>query len=121
MERITHMTSLAEQLRDMKEEISDQKFATVVLKSLPESYENFISSLNAQKVEDLKWENVKSLLIEEYMKRKQKQTESPGQNDALFSKKSSHIYSSRGKNQFYDGRRYNNKARDNPRRSNQLS
>ena len=68
MERITYMTTLAEQLRDMKEEISDQKFATVVLGSLPESYENFISSLNAQKVEDLKWENVKSLLIEEYVK-----------------------------------------------------
>ena len=42
MEHITYMTSLAEQLRDMKEEISDQKFATVVLQSLPESYENFI-------------------------------------------------------------------------------
>ena len=67
MEHITYMTSLAEQLRDMKEEISDQKFATVVLQKLPESYENFISSLNAQRVEDLKWENVKSLLIEEYI------------------------------------------------------
>ena len=68
MEHITYMTRLAEQLRDMKEEISDQKFTTVVLGSLPESYENFITSLNAQKVEDLKWENVKSLLIEEYVK-----------------------------------------------------
>ena len=80
MEHITYMTSLAEQLRDMKEEILDQKFATVVLGSLTESYENFISRLKAQKVEDLKWENVKSLLIEEYVKRKAKQTESPGQN-----------------------------------------
>ena len=65
MEHITYMTSLTEQLQDMKEEISDQKFATTVLGSLPESHENFILSLNAQKVEDLKWENVKSLLIEE--------------------------------------------------------
>ncbi len=29
MKHITYMTTLAEQLRDMKEEISDQKFATV--------------------------------------------------------------------------------------------
>ena len=66
MEHITHMTRLAEQLRDMKEVISDQKFATVILGSLPESYETFISSLNAQKIEDLKWDNVKNLLIEIY-------------------------------------------------------
>ena len=49
----------------------------------------FISSLNAHKVEDLKWEKVKSFLIKEYGKRKEKQTEkqteSPGQIDALFS------------------------------------
>ena len=55
-----------------------------MLGSPPESYENSISSLNAQKVEDLQWENVKSLLIEEYVKRKEKQkenrTESPEQN-----------------------------------------
>ena len=74
MEHITYMTRLAEQLRDMKEEISDQKFATVILGSLPESYENFISSLNARKIEDLTWENVKNLLVEEYIKRKEKQT-----------------------------------------------
>ncbi|CAB3988288.1 retrovirus-related pol poly from transposon tnt 1-94 [Paramuricea clavata] len=123
MEHITYMTTLAEQLREMKEEISDQKFATVILGSLPESYENFISSLNAQKVEDLKWENVKSLLVEEYMKRKEKQTESPGQNDALFSRKSN--YSFRGRNhQFRGGRQCGNHTRDsgvhNQRRPNQM-
>jgi hypothetical protein len=126
MEHITYMTTLAEQLRDMKEEISDQKFATVFLGSPPDSYENFISSLNAQKVEDLKWENVKNLLVEEYMKRKEKQTEkrteSPGQNDALFSKKSN--YSFRGRNHFRGGRQYGNNTRDggaqNPRRPNQM-
>ena len=32
----------------------------------------------------------KILLIEKYVERKEKQTESPSQNDALFSKKSSH-------------------------------
>ena len=81
MEHITYMTSLAEQLRELKEDISDHKFATVMLGSLPESYDNFISSLNARKVEDLNRENVKGLLVEEYVKRKEKndkQTESTG-------------------------------------------
>ena len=47
MEHLTCMTSLAEQLRELKEEITPQKFATVILGSLPESCNNFISSLNA--------------------------------------------------------------------------
>ena len=51
------MTSLAEQLRELKEEISDKKFTMVVLGSLPESYD-FISSLNARNVE-LNWDNRK--------------------------------------------------------------
>ena len=72
IDHLTYMTSLAEQLRELKEEISDKKFATVVLGSFPESYDNFISSLNARNVEELNWDNIKNLLIEEYMKRKEK-------------------------------------------------
>ena len=44
MQHLTHMTSLAEQLRAMNEEIPSKKFATVVLGSLPESYDNFLMS-----------------------------------------------------------------------------
>ena len=40
--------------------------------SLPESYANFLTSLNARDAEDLHWENIKLLLIEEYMKHKEK-------------------------------------------------
>ena len=56
----------------MKEDISPQKFATVALGSLPESYTNFLTSSNARDPEDLDWGNIKGLLIEEYMKRKEK-------------------------------------------------
>ena len=72
LQHLTYMTSLAKQLREMKEDISPRKFATVVLGSLPESYDNFLTSLNARNAEDLDWENIKGLLIEEYMKRKEK-------------------------------------------------
>ena len=68
MQHLTHMTSLAEQLREINEEISSKKFATVVLGSLPDSYDNFLTSLNAGSADDLDWENVKGLLIEEYMR-----------------------------------------------------
>ena len=53
MEHSTYITSLAEQSRELKEEITPQRFATIVLGSLPESYDNFISSLNATKMDEL--------------------------------------------------------------------
>ena len=83
LQHLTHMTSLAEQLREMNEEISSKKFATVVLGSLPESYDNFLTSLDAGKADELEWENVKGLFIEEYMKRTEK-TEKEKSDHALF-------------------------------------
>ena len=53
------MTSLAEQLHELKEAITPQRFATVILGSLPESHNNFISRLNATKMDELNWDNVK--------------------------------------------------------------
>ena len=86
MQHLTHMTSLAEQLREMNEEISSKKFATVVLGSLSESYDNFLMGLNARNADDLDWEkNFKGLLIEEYMKRKEKnEKEESGDNACSF-------------------------------------
>ena len=83
MQHLTHMTSLAEQLREVNEEISSKKFATVVLGSLPDSYENFFTSLNARSADDLDRENVKGWLIEEYVKRTEKD-EKQGSYYALF-------------------------------------
>ena len=73
MEHLTYMTLLAEQLRELKEEITPQRLATVILGSVPESYDNFMSSLNATKMDELNWDNVKGLFIEEYKKREEKE------------------------------------------------
>ena len=87
LQHITMMTSLAEQLRELEEEISSRKFATVILGSLPESYENFVSSLNARTADELNWDNIKGPLIEEYMKRKDKRDQQHSSNDALFTER----------------------------------
>ena len=99
MKHLTYMTSLAEQLREMKD-ISTRKFATVVLGSLPESYDNFLTSLNARNAEELDWDNIKGLLIEEYLKKKEKNNGSKTQDSALFAKKKPSF--GRGRNQEYD-------------------
>ena len=69
-EHITTMTKLAQQLREMKEDISSKKFAVTILGSLPESYDTFLTSLNARDIETLTWETIKPALIEEYLKRR---------------------------------------------------
>lgn len=103
MQYLTHMTSLAEQLREMNEEISSKKFATVVLGSLPESYDNFLTSLNAGNDDDLDWENVKGLLIKEYMKRKEKNKKEEPADNALFANRGRNF--NRGRHQARGGSR----------------
>lgn len=61
MKHLTYMTSLAEQLRELKEDISPKKFATVILGSLPDSYNNFLTSLNARDAQELEWDNIKGI------------------------------------------------------------
>ena len=86
LQHLKYMTSLAEQLHEMKEDTSPRKFAIVALGSLPESYDHFLTSLNARDAEDLDWENIKGLPIEEYMKRKEKNEKQKSDN-ALFTRK----------------------------------
>ena len=59
MEHITDMTLLTEQLQELKENISIKKFAVVFVGSLPNSYENFNSSLHARNTDELEWDSIK--------------------------------------------------------------
>ena len=109
------MTMLAEQLREMNEKISVKKFVTVVPGSLPESYNNLISSLNAQKIEELKWKNIKALLIVEQLKRTDKGAkQSCSQNEVLFSKKGG-MYSSKRKHEYNPRHRSQERSLDDTR------
>ena len=59
-EFLTKMTTLAQESRELNEDISSKKFATVILGSLPESHDSFLTSFNARPIEELNWDNVKS-------------------------------------------------------------
>ena len=67
---ITKMISIAQELRELNEEISDKKFAIVILGCLPDSFDNFLTSFNSKPADDLTWDYVKNLLTKEYFKRK---------------------------------------------------
>ena len=86
MQHITLMTTYAQQLRELNEDISPQKFATVFLGTLPPSYDTFVTSLNARKVDELDWDCLKGSLVEEHLKRKEKNGNGPQRerDDALF-------------------------------------
>ena len=111
VEHLTYMTSLAKELRELKEEITPQRFATVILGSLTESYDNFISSLKATKMDELNWDNVKGLLIEEYKEREEKEDKGCNHNSCrnlgLLSDKGN-FASSRGRNLRRGGRNFGN-------------
>ena len=99
MEHITRMIGLQERLREMGETIDSKKFATVMLGSLPDSYDNFLTSLNARSADQLSWDEIKPSLVEEYMKRKEKK-EKLRSEDALFVRRgaASFQYDNRGDN-----------------------
>lgn len=87
LRHVTYMTKLAQELRDLKEDINPKKFATVILGSLPSSYDMFVTSLNAREADNLDWESIKGPLVEEFMKRKE--TKNPANmkaDDALFTR-----------------------------------
>ena len=86
MKHITEMTSLAEQLKEMKEDISSKKFAIVMLGSLPDSYETFLTSMNARDAANLDWNNIKGALIEEFLKRQDKDSSKKNDDEAFFSR-----------------------------------
>ena len=107
MKHITQMTSYAQQLRELDEAISSKKFATVVLGSLPPSYDIFITSLNARRAEDLDWSSLRGSLTEEYIKRKEKKSErGPAQRDDAL------LVRGNGRNHLQ--RNNSNNHRDNP-------
>ena len=77
-----YMTSLAKQLCELKEEITPQRFRTIILGSLPELY--VISSLNSTKMDELNWDNVKALLIEVYNKQEEKEDNNSSHQNKAF-------------------------------------
>ena len=85
MEHITYTTSLSQRLKEMGEDVNDKKFATVLLGSLPESYDTFITSLNARDADKMSWNEIKPALVEEFMKRTEK-GQRQNSEDAMFTR-----------------------------------
>ena len=74
-----------------------------MLGSLQESYDNFLSYLIARNADDLDWENIKGLLIEEFFKRAEKSEKQEADNALYFKRES---FSSTRWNGRYRGSRF---------------
>ena len=105
LKHITEMTVLAEQLKEMDDEIPS-KFAVAVLGSLPESYDNFLTSMNTRDTDSLDWNSIRGALMEEYHKRKEKEKQKTDE-EALYTNRFEHSSSSHDGNQ---GRGFNNNS-----------
>ena len=114
MKHITEMTTLAQQLREMNEDITSRKFATVMLGSLPSSYDNLVTSMSARDINQLDWESVKGVLVEEFMKRKEKEKTKASEDALLTRRMEDALYTSSGNDNQY----HNNPSRGGRGRSN---
>lgn len=70
VEHITEMSQLAKQLKEQGQLVSSEEFALTVLGSLPDSFDGFLTSMNARDPKGLTWESVRPALIEEYQRKK---------------------------------------------------
>ena len=80
----------------MKADISSKKFTIVVLGSLPESYDNFLTSLNARDADEMEGDDIKGSHVEEFIKRKEKK-EKHAFDDALFVKRGATFNKGKGR------------------------
>jgi transposase InsO family protein len=115
LKHITEMTSLAQQLREMDEDISSRKFATVILGSLPSSYDNLVTSMSARDITQLDWESVKGVLIEESMKRKEKEKEKSAEDALITRRNEDAMFTNAPRNDGYQHNNNSNRGRSNTR------
>lgn len=109
---ITKMTSLAQELRELEEDISPKKFAVTLLGALPESYSNFVTSLNTRSIDEITWDNIRGSLVEEYLKRKDQLEKRSGDSnvfnrtddEALFTSNAATGHSHRGRGNYQQQR-----------------
>ena len=71
-QHIINVVSLIDRLNAMGENIAGNMSVAFLLSSLPESYDTVVMSLETRKEEDLTFEIVKTRLLEEYERRKEK-------------------------------------------------
>ena len=89
---ITEMTTMSEQLREMGEETTSKKFAIIMLGSLPQSYDHLVTSMNTLDINHLDWENIKGVLMEEYLRCQEKEREKASENALLMKRNEDALY-----------------------------
>lgn len=72
---ITHMIDLVEKLKAIGENIPEQHVAALLLVSIPESYNNLITAIEARDETSITSDLVKTKLIDEYNRRIEQQSE----------------------------------------------
>ena len=72
MKHLAMIATLAQQLRELKEEIPLRNMPLLYLEVHPVHTIISLEVLNARKADEIDWDSIKGSLVEEYMKRKEK-------------------------------------------------
>ena len=67
---LNRLKTIAEHLEALKDPVSDKDLVMILVSSLPDSYNNFVTALESLKEEELKWTYVRDRLMAEYDRKK---------------------------------------------------
>ena len=69
VDQINDLKTIAERLECLDDTVAEKDLVMILLKSLPKSYHNLITTLESLKLEDLTWEYVRDRVLTEYERR----------------------------------------------------
>ena len=83
-EHVNNIKIIAEHLESLGDPIQEKYLVMILISSLPDSYNNLITTLETLKEEQLTWNYTRDRVMSEYERKKDKKKKNPADDDALF-------------------------------------
>ena len=110
VDHINNVKTIAEHLESLEDAPSEKDLVMILISSLPQEYNNLITTLETLNEDKLTWDYVRDRLISEYERRKESSKQSKEVNNALFAGSNNNDLRSKNK----DGPRPNNNHNKKP-------
>ena len=85
-EHINKLKTISEHLEALDDAVLEKDLVMILISSLPEDYNNLITTLETLPEEKLTWDYVRDRVITEFERKNEQKSKSKGPEDALFTK-----------------------------------
>ena len=69
VDHVNHLKTISERLESLEDSVAEKDLVMILISSLPESYNNLVTTLETLKMEELTWEYVRDRVISEFERR----------------------------------------------------